>query len=384
MASVNVNEGARSSYDSISKDIYMSITLKYFIPLIFTGILACSSTCIAVPQANNRRTGSTKQTVNATGVASIQSGVTSVSGSPTTKAISPAQDLLKVTIGSSRASVTRDASYGVFADLENISSDALLITPNETVLVVQPEVSQPNACVDSEIGIFPAQPTRISPESKPSEIHLQPNEHYKVFWDLSGNNQSRTNCVRKSALRDFLGFVPGDYAFTVEGIAYTQAPAGQVLTAHTYTETTTLKVSISQISTAIAAFLGALLAYLVVALQPGHDFDRWRADLPVAGRIRIAGILIRNAFSAGLLGSAVTIVASRLSDTQFPVKVSVSDFWGALTIGFVAYFIGSRFINTIAGRLATPPNNPPANVAPPGGAPTGDSPAAKPAGVYGP
>jgi len=293
---------------------------------------------------------------------------------------SPAQELLKVTIGSSRSSVTRDGSYGVFADLENVSPDVLTIAPSETILVVQPEVSQPYACVDSEIGIFPAKPKGSKPESDPSEIHLQPNEHYKVFWDLSPNNR-KTSCAQQSPLREYLGFVPGDYAFTVEGIVYTSAVSGQSRLAHTYTETTTLRVSISQISTALAAFLGALLAYLVVALQPGHDFDRWRPDLPTAGRIKIAAVLLRNTVSAGLLGAAVTIVASRLSDTQFPVKVSVNDFWGALTIGFIAYFVGTRFITTIAGRFAIPPSNAPGDKPPSGNAPAGNPPAPKPVGI---
>lgn len=63
-------------------------------------------------------------------------------------------------------------------------------------------------------------------------------------------------------------------------------------------------------------------------------------------------VVVRNALAAGLLGAALTIVASRLSDTQFPVKVSVNDFWGALTIGFISYFIGNRLLTTIIDKLA--------------------------------
>lgn len=288
------------------------------------------------------------------------------------------QELLKLTIGSSRASVTRDGSYGVFADLEDVSKDIVTIKAAETMLIVQPEVSQPNACVASQMGIFPAQSASNKADSKTSEIQLRPNEHYKVFWDLSRHGQADPSCSQQSQLKsklgDILGFVPGDYTFTVEGIAYTPGPAGQPPVAHTYTATTTLNVSISQVLTAFAAFLGALFAYLVVALQPGHDFDRWRSDLPTGDRVKVVGVLVRNAFSAGLLGSAVTIVASRLSDTQFPVKVSVSDFWGALTIGFVAYFVGSRFISTIASRLAVPPTNPAAPKAGAGANQAGNAP----------
>ena len=265
-------------------------------------------------------------------------------------------------------------------DLENVSADVVSIRPTETVLVVQPEVSQPSSCVGWEPGIFPAQPKATNADPKDIEISIQPNEHYKVFWDLTGRGKPIGTCPGRWRLRDYLGFVPGDYAFTVEGIVYLPTAAGENPTAHTYTETTTLKVGISQISTAIAAFLGALLAYLVVALQPGRDFDRWRPELPVAGRLKIVGILIRNAFSAGLLGAAVTIVASRLSDTQFPVKVSVNDFWGALTIGFIAYFIGNRFITTLAGRLAPPPATSPATNPPVGSPAAGGASASAAAG----
>jgi hypothetical protein len=69
--------------------------------------------------------------------------------------------------------------------------------------------------------------------------------------------------------------------------------------------------------------------------------------------------------------------------------VSVDDFWGTLTVGFVAYFIGGKFIDSLAASvtatgnqgsnaplaasLAAPVNvanpAPPAGGAPPDGAP---------------
>lgn len=337
----------------------MIAILAKFGNVILVAVFVSSLFHSAAAQARNKRpTTANQSAATAAPILPVQQGSSGGPVLPAKTTDTSPQELLKLTIGSSRASVTRDGSYGVFADFEDVSQDIVTIKAAETMLIVQPEVSRPNACVASQVGIFPAQSGSDNAESKTSEIHLRPSEHYKVFWDLSRQAQPSANCTQQSKLKDFLGFVPGDYAFTVEGIAYTPAPTGQPPMAHTYTATTTLNVSISQVATALAAFLGALLAYLVVALQPGHDFDRWRPDLPVGGRVRVVGILIRNAFSAGLLGSAVTIVASRLSDTQFPVKVSVNDFWGALTIGFVAYFVGSRFISTIASRLATPPANP--------------------------
>ena len=311
----------------------------------------------------------------------VHAPAASVPGSDAAKT-EAAPEIFKVSINSSRASVTRDGSYGVYADLENLSQLPVTIRSQETMLVVQPEVAYPAACVGVERGIFPAQPFSGDP-AKSAEMTIQPKEHYKVFWNLTntlGNApQNPTASPERAAQqgarkilgssgenRESLGFVPGDYAFTVEGIVYAPNAKGENI-AHTYTETTTLHAGLSQVETALAAFFGALLAYFVVALQPGRDFDQWkvRSEATAASAspssfqrtraaLRGAAIVLRNALAAGLLGAALTIVASRVSDTQFPVKVSVSDFWGALTIGFISYFIGGRILATIINRFAPP------------------------------
>jgi hypothetical protein len=90
--------------------------------------------------------------------------VTGTSASTATASTSASQDLLKVTISSSRTSVTRDGSYGVYADLENVAPNVVTIRPAETVLVVQPEVAQPDACVEWEWGRMGYLPGRYRSE----------------------------------------------------------------------------------------------------------------------------------------------------------------------------------------------------------------------------
>jgi hypothetical protein len=299
-------------------------------------------------------------------------------------------DVVKVTIVSSRGTVSHDGSYGVFADIQNISPDPLELRASELVLVVQPEVSHPKPCVDWASAIFPTQNPAISvdPITKDAMIRVLPNEHYTVFWDLSPRPPQKNGmCPVNGRLSDLLGFVPGDYAFTVEGIARSISPNTQTdvgssgagrpsaadsdkNSAHTFTETTNLKVGLSLGYTAIAAFFGGLLAYLVVFLQPNQDFDKWRPSDSKTGRAKILAVWLRNALAAGFLAASVTIIASRLSDTQFPVKVSVSDVWGALTIGFVSYFAGSKFIQTLANRFISPPTIPANSAVPPAVSPT--------------
>jgi hypothetical protein len=49
-------------------------------------------------------------------------------------------------------------------------------------------------------------------------------------------------------------------------------------------------------------------------------------------------------FGACLLSAIVTILLARISETQFLVKVTVNDIWGAITIGFFANYAGSKVL----------------------------------------
>jgi hypothetical protein len=46
-----------------------------------------------------------------------------------------------------------------------------------------------------------------------------------------------------------------------------------------------------------------------------------------------------------LLSAMVTILLSRISETQFLIKVSITDFWGAVAIGFVANYAGAKILD---------------------------------------
>jgi hypothetical protein len=388
---------------------YLILAVSFL--LLFSSLLRSQTTTTSVPPKPRSATGSGAAPAKPQAPTGSGSNPNTTSTKPT-----PPQEIFKVTINASRVSVTRNGSYGVYADLENISAEVVKVRAEETMLVVQPEIAEPSACVGLEQGIFPAQPLSAD-QTKPDGIFIQPNEHYKVFWELTRNRTmlgkklppASQSPGRDSGCSDYwpkwideyLGFVPGEYAFTVEGIVYAPNTKGETI-AHTYTETTTLHVGLSQASTALAAFLGALLAYFVVALQPGQDFEKWKVKsaatsasssasdnslqpagtwMVIGGWLHSAAVVLRNALAAGLLGSALTIVASRLSDTQFPIKVSVNDFWGALTIGFISYFIGNRLLSTIIDRFAPPSKNPQGGTASSGGPGVGSSDAGSPPNV---
>jgi hypothetical protein len=298
----------------------------------------------------------------------------------------PSVGVIRAKISTSRPEVSINGSYGIFADLENIGTVPVTIYSDETVLTVQPEVIQQSECVYKVNGFFPTEsypltatenhkpskapsPTPIAsttpPQSNPTPtansnqpapdargvpIRIQPSEHYTVFWDVNRSPISGSTCNAPThwydAYLDPLSFVPGEYVFTIDGKAYLDDETKY----HTYTEKTTLRVSITELLAIAAAAFGGFLAYCVTALQPDKDIDKLKRAQDADKRsARLA--IVRGIFAAPLMGAAVTIVFSRLADTQFPIKVSVNDVWGAMTIGFISFFVGNKLIEKLVGTV---------------------------------
>jgi hypothetical protein len=335
--------------------------------------------------------------VSLQGQTSGRSGATNPPPSTTTNDAGQAKPastntFLKATIHSSRSEVTIDGAYGLFADLENVSPVDVTIFEDEIQMVVQPEVTGSGVCSWRLAGWFPTEDREgklvTKPATKPESptspgttpatgadhahpggrlIKIRPQEHYTVFWDLSRRNTRPTTEARAAAnpaspkdaaaqrLAEqqaddvrrcsgtsyfwWLNFAPGEYLFTIDAKFYLPEPADD-RDYHTFTQTTQLKLTIPQFYSMWAAAFGSVLAYLVTILGAGATADS-RAGL-VKGMV-----VLRNVASSALLGAAITIVVSRLSDTQFPIKVSVNDIWGAITVGFVSYFAGNKIIDKL-------------------------------------
>ena len=96
---------------------------------------------------------------------------------------------------------------------------------------------------------------------------------------------------------------------------------------------------------------GGIIGYLVMALRDTGDLGKLRSQTLGTWTARAVHglVIVKNLLSAALVSAVVTVVLSRISDTQFPIKVSVADFWGALTVGFIAYFTGNNLIDRIVG-----------------------------------
>jgi hypothetical protein len=277
----------------------------------------------------------------------------------------PEAQLVKVTITTSRPQVTTDGAYGIFADLQNVASVPVTLYPSETVLIIQPEVAGDHDCVFSIEGFYPTEPGKTEKLQLGGPIVVQPKEHYVAFWDVSktgtgscqgesGQNQGPTWLERAgSKTKEQLSFVPGEYAFVVVGKAHLHTAGKEEAGYHTFTEQVKLHVGLTQLSAIVAAMIGGLIGYFVMALRGGEDgeFARLKKEQDAGKRHWFSrwGVILRGLVSAALVSAVVTVLLSRISDTQFPIKVSVADFWGALTVGFVAYFSGNKLIDRIVG-----------------------------------
>jgi hypothetical protein len=315
------------------------------------------------------------------------------------------QQLVKVAISTSRSEVTNEGGYGIFADLQNLDAVPLTLRAVETMLVVQPELGDDHHRIIAVAGFYPTEEKfGNSDKQAVREIVLQPKEHYVAFWDITGRHHGDEPTVPRSMWEhlpslsggftyviDRLAFVPGNYAFVVVGKAYRNVNGAMETTYHTYTDQVKLHVGLTQIDAMLAAMLGGVLGYLVVGLREGGDFSKYtflggqtKPDGTSAGLFAAFKpwlIVGRSLISAALVSAVVTILLSRISDTQFPIKVSVADFWGALTVGFVAFFVGNKLIDRIVGFATKPGNGTGAVQVPPAG-PAAPAPAAPAAVVH--
>jgi hypothetical protein len=89
----------------------------------------------------------------------------------------------------------------------------------------------------------------------------------------------------------------------------------------------------------IGAMLGGLIFATIAFVRSeetvvnGGQGGRWSIAKKLGNiGLRIAGSI--------LLSVIVTVLLSRIAETQFFIKVSVSDLWGAIAVGFLANYGG--------------------------------------------
>ena len=294
----------------------------------------------------------------------LTSHVSAANENPKTNNVPQKSDktaLIDIAIETSRSQPAAGDGLGVSAEIKNLSDSVIHINADEMNLVLPPELEGPGKYA---IGWYAMFPTETAPKDNPAwkaAISLKPGDTYKVFWQYGRRGNEDQSYFRKiydviSSEMEFIFFPPGDYKIAVVcKYAVEQSPTPGPY--RTTTQSAVIHVAAPQFVILFGAALGGLLAYFLlpqarkklVEFSTPHQTRTAR----IVNRIlkELAGIA-----GAVLLSTMITILLSRISETQFLIKVTITDVWGAIAIGFVANYVGAKALDKILSGFSGQPN----------------------------
>lgn len=268
-----------------------------------------------------------------------------------------------ITLRASREQPSPGSDFGISADVENISDKAVYLHSQGFTMIAPPELDSegpqdwfawlpgPYAGIDDDIH-------DTTPREYKKVVVIAPHSKLSAFW--SGNTQPRNKkpwrhgewiCTLLGEDCDTLlrniNFPPGKYTINVVGSYWESAVDAKSKATQRRTQIASIELPIvaPQATIIFGAALGGLFAYLIVVLPTRTG------SLGPLRVLRVVGELITSV----LLAVIVTILLARLSESQFLIKVSINDFWGAITIGFIATAAGPTVLRKISSALGSPP-----------------------------
>jgi hypothetical protein len=300
--------------------------------------------------ASQRRIGATQSTMSEAKPPSIE------------------ESSLRLTARSSRTQDLLGLRFAIYADLENTSRIPLFLNPRYLTLTSPPELTYHDQALVRYAYCPGPPPDEYLKNPVEKLVRLDPGGKITCFWVVSrsqlgapGASISRWSTWFQHLWFD-LTFPPGQYTFiivanywvdpsqiplvsrslvTPERPKPNQPPAEifepdptdpkryvltigeirRISTGEHKTESYNVAVNVAAAEWVVllGAMLGGAFAF---ALVPSSRL--------------YPNSMLKGIFSAILLSMIVTILLSRLSETQFLIRVAVNDLWGAVTVGFVA------------------------------------------------
>lgn len=313
---------------------------------------------------------------------------------------------LKIALTPSETPLKLGSDSNIAADIQNVSNLTVMVDPTSIQLMTHAILSNTDS-----LCVLPVAATTNTTLAYMGYVYLRPQDHYDVIFNLSQKPYSsqqietlETDMAKSTStatgqpvlqsgspalqpsqyahdLQAFyqqacapgplgvfkraIDFTPGNYDYFVSGKfvlcasdLYQQNPCQYPW--RSFGQSATFQVGMDQTLIIIFAVVGGWLAYFVVTVRgadgPIADFFTLVTSESgfqgVGKAITRDGLIlifkiIRDMFGVAVLSAAFTIVSSRLSDSQFPIKVSVLDGWGAMTVGFLSYFVGSKLIDSL-------------------------------------
>lgn len=320
---------------------------------------------------------------------------------------SPATDVsLEILIETSRPQPYVGSGIGITAEFKNTSKKSVLYLSSETTtLTAPPELEGPLEQIRGREAFFPTENDqyRIQQAARPGSrepmlIAIQPGRAYRAVWVLdkkadelyeaaaakaaanalaqaaaqaSSPAQAHADngtaspderawwqlCARLrtsrlwqqvSAEARYLFFVPGDYRVLVQAkVGVNEPPQLDRHRYYTVSETAIVKMAAPQTVIMLGAMLGGLVSvFLFPQSRPKSVILAFRQGGFGPALESTFGLLYSVA-GACLLSAIVTVMLARLSESQFLVKISVNDFWGAVVVGFIAQYAGVSILDKL-------------------------------------
>lgn len=273
---------------------------------------------------------------------------------------------VEIKIESTLPRLTAGGGVGVTAEIRNRSDKVIWLDERYVVISLPPEIS-PDREIEHWITYFP---TEHPPECKvtsPVSIAIAPGESYKLFCFIKTSNPpngTSKNSPWRNLVSSVLNkmrlifFVPGDYSIDFTGKYWidpkkwqTDPNKPQTDPYHTMIASRRLTVDAPQFVILFGAMIGGLISYFLLP-QARRRLVGFQTTNEVPSKFKRVFREVAGFGGAALLSAIVAILLSRISETQFLIRVTVSDFWGAVAIGFVANYAGAEVLNKIIKRYS--------------------------------
>lgn len=282
----------------------------------------------------------------------------------------PTRGRLEIQLLASRSQLSAGTRVGITGTISNVGTDSTIyLTQASLTLTQPPELEGPLSHIRGFWAYFPNE-AQVDAADKylPADsvvVALVPGASAFVAWTASPSEDAADagtgvgspgligGTLRQvfNELR-FLFFNPGDYRFSVQAKYWTD-PARPPRAYHSTTQSMTIRVMAPQFVILLGAALGGLIAYIIFPMRRAQQVTVTRtttSDTRFTSIFRAATDAqkkITAAFGAMLWSAIVTILLSRLAESQFLVRVTVNDFWGAIAIGLVAQYAGSKWLERL-------------------------------------
>ena len=259
---------------------------------------------------------------------------------------------VQITIETSRAVIALEDVPGIVAKIKNNSVIDIFFKPRNITMIPPPELNLTGdiwwGTVNNAHGIAAVNEIKFGDKTDQelSEerwrtfyiesdlvVRLRSGDTVPIFWFGLFRKDFRENFFR-NFLRASV-FAPGDYSIHVAALYWLDENDASIQNLNYYNGNaeTKIRVTSPQYVIMIGAIIGGLSAYIILLLP----------KLLSAKICKLRYFL--DPLSAALFGVIVSVLLSRISESQFFIRVTVNDLWGAMAIGFIANAAGISILD---------------------------------------